>query len=116
MFSAWVAATEAYNVAVLVREKAKADAEMAEISTMRVLQGAARHTSCSALHPGDCPSCGSQEFRMWRGVSVCAYCRSTATAAPRPMPESHRTSLASKIASAQIEMLRCKRDIDDSYA
>ena len=36
-------------------------------------------------HPGDCPSCGSQEFRRWQGVSVCSYCRSTAQT-PRHTP------------------------------
>lgn len=39
-----------------------------------------------ALHPGDCNSCGSQEFRTWQGVSVCSYCRSTAASAPGHTP------------------------------
>lgn len=26
--------------------------------------------------PGNCESCGSQEFRTHRGVDICSYCRS----------------------------------------
>ena len=46
----------------------------------------ARERRSHTLHPGDCGSCGSQEFRTWRGVSVCAYCRSVATATPQTAP------------------------------
>ena len=28
--------------------------------------------------PGNCESCGSQEFRTHRGVAICSYCRSVA--------------------------------------
>lgn len=28
--------------------------------------------------PGNCESCGSQEFRTHRGVTICSYCRSVA--------------------------------------
>lgn len=49
-----------------------------EMSVLRLIEPVQRrdHT----LHPGDCSSCGSHEFRRWQGVSVCAYCRSTASA------------------------------------
>lgn len=71
------------------------------------------------LHPGDCQSCGSQEFRTWRGTSVCAYCRSTAQAvAPRParVSDDYSTILAEeKIRMLQEYQRFAVRDIQKQY-
>lgn len=88
MLVAWVAATDAYNSAMLARESARAAAEVRAITQAQdVAMGIATMTDPKLrLHPGDCSSCGSQEFRHWHGRSVCAYCRSVAAPAARTGP------------------------------
>lgn len=102
MFGAWVAVTEAYNAAMLARESARAAAEVRAITQVQdnamgiALLTDRRMRRDHTLHPGDCQSCGSHEFRRWQGVSVCAYCRSTAAA---PVSAAAPSSIAERQAA-----------------
>ena len=60
---------------IIVRGDAPAYGEFARLGTAATwlsLTPDATHT------PGNCESCGSQEFRTHRGVDICSYCRSVA--------------------------------------
>ena len=80
MFGAWIGFTDAQLAADRASAKARADKLVAECREIH-----AEPVMVRSLHPGDCASCGSQEFRHWKGVSVCSYCRSTAQT-PRHTP------------------------------
>lgn len=83
------------------------------MSMPRLIDPVQRSEHC--LHPGDCASCGSQEYRVWKGVSVCAYCRSVAATpaarAETPVSRAVRDQMYTSYFSAMAQYHRTRATV-----